>query len=138
MNVSFAVVGIGAAGLAVGPGQTVRGRVMRVGLGVVAAGLIAIAFSSVVAAGLTYDPLANAPVVILLFGGALATAIGMLVTEISLLRTAGLSRTSGILFFGGLAVAGVVRQVRAEHDAVARDHRPELQRGPQVAVRHSL
>ena len=84
---------------------------MRVSLGVVAAGLIAIACSSVVAAGLTYDPLANAPVVILLFGGALATAVGMVVTEVSLLRTAGLSRTLGILFFGGLAVFAVMSSV---------------------------
>ena len=37
---------------------------------------------------------------------------------------------------GGLAVARVVGEVRAEHDAVAGGDRPELQRGPQVPVRH--
>ena len=111
MTFSFAVVGVGSAGLAISGGQPARGRVMRIAQGVAAIGLIAIACSSVVAAGLTSDPLENAPFVILLVGGALATTIGMLVVEVSLLRTAGLSRTSGILFFGGLAVFAVMSSI---------------------------
>jgi hypothetical protein len=108
MTVSLALAATGAAGLAISGRQPVRGRVVRVSLGVLAVGLVAIACSSVVAAGLTYDPLENGPFVVLFFVGALATTIGMLVTEVWLLRTAGLSRTSGILFFVGLAVFAIM------------------------------
>ncbi len=41
----------------------------------------------------------------------MATAVGMVLTEVLLLRTAGLSRTLGILFFGGLAVFAVMSSV---------------------------
>ena len=116
MNASLALAGLGAAGLAITRGQPARGRVMRVSLGFLAAGLIAIACSSVVAAGLTYDPLENAPFVILFLCGVLAATIGMLVTEVLLLRTAGLSRTSGILFFVGLVVLTVMSSVGGASD----------------------
>ena len=42
----------------------------------------------------------------------------------------------GVLL-GGSAVARVVGEVSAEHDAVARRHRAELQGSPQVPVGHS-
>jgi hypothetical protein len=110
-SVSLAVAGAGAAGLAISNAPPLRGRVARVSLAILAAGLIAIACSSVVAAGLTYDPLENGPFVVLALGGALATTVGMLVTEISLLRTAGVSRTSGSLFFAGLAVLVIMSSI---------------------------
>jgi hypothetical protein len=110
-SVSLAVAGAGAAGLAISNAPSLRGRVARVSLAILAAGLIAIACSSVVAAGLTYDPLENGPFVVLALGGALATTAGMLVTEISLLRTAGVSRTSGSLFFAGLAVLAIMSSI---------------------------
>ena len=43
-------------------------------------------------------------------------------------------RVVGGVLLGRLAVACVVGEVRAEHDAVARRHRPQLQRSPQVPV----
>lgn len=110
-TVSLALAGAGAMGLAISNELPRHGRVMRLSLGIMGAGLIALACSSVVAASLTYDPLENGPFVILFPGGAAATTIGILVTEVSLLRTAGLSRTLGVLFFAGLVVLAIMSSI---------------------------
>jgi len=100
---ALAVVGAGAAILAAAGPAPLQGRVVRIGLAFLAVGLIAVACSAVAAARLTYDALEDAPTVVLLLGGGLATAIGMLLTQVSLVRAGGLARKLGGMFFLGLA-----------------------------------
>ena len=102
MSASLAVVGCGAALLAIKGPAPLRGRAMRVGLGIMAAGLLGVTGSSIAAARLTYDPLEDMPTVVLLLGGGLLLFVGMLVTQLSLIRAGGLARRLGALFFVGL------------------------------------
>ncbi|HEY5433629.1 MAG TPA: hypothetical protein VIK13_00225 [Candidatus Limnocylindrales bacterium] len=102
MSASLAVVGCGAALLAIKGPAPLRGRAVRVGLGIMAAGLLGVAGSSIAAARLTYDPLEDMPTVVLLLGGGLLLFVGMLVTQLSLIRAGGLARRLGALFFAGL------------------------------------
>jgi hypothetical protein len=84
-----ALIGSGAAILCVIGPRPLQGRVMRVGLGTLAAGLASLLAFSIVAGTLTYDPLESLPFVVLGIGGVLAMALGSLVTAVSLLRAPG-------------------------------------------------
>jgi hypothetical protein len=99
---SLVVVGCGAALLAIKGPAPLRGRAVRVGLGIMAAGLLGVVGSWIAAARLTYDPLEDMPTVVLSLGGELLLCVGMLVTQLSLLRAGGLARRLGALFFAGL------------------------------------
>lgn len=99
---SLALLGSGAAVLSVAGPRPLNGRAVRVGLGILAVGLLSSVASSAIAAGLTYDPLEDGPFVILFLVGGLATIIGSPVTVLSLVRAGGRPRAVGSLFLAGL------------------------------------
>jgi hypothetical protein len=103
MSASLAVIGSGAAVIAITGPAPFGGRLARLWLGILALGLFGVAGSAITAARLTYDPLEDMPTVVLLLGGGLATFIGMLLTQLSLLIARGLARKLGALFFAGFA-----------------------------------
>lgn len=102
-SVAAVVIGIGLAVLAVKAPASAGSRSMRAGLGLLAVGLACLAGSTVAAARLTYDPLEDLPFLVLLAGGGLVTALGMLVTQVSLLVAGGLARRLGASFFVAIA-----------------------------------
>jgi hypothetical protein len=118
MRASFAMIGCGAASLAISGPPPLHGRGVRIGLGMLAVGLVSVALSSVAAARLTYDPLEDLPTVVLLLGGGLATFLGVFVTEVALLFVRGDARLVGSLFFLGL---GLVLLMAALGDGAAGD-----------------
>ena len=99
---SLALVGSGAAVLSIAGPRPLHGRAVRVGLGILAVGMLSSLASSAIAAGLTYDPLEDGPFVILFLVGGLATVIGSPVTVLSLVRAGGRPRAVGSLFLAGL------------------------------------
>ena len=99
---SLALVGSGAAVLSIAGPQPLHGRAVRVGLGILAVGMLSSLASSAIAAGLAYDPLEDGPCVILFLVGGLATIIGSPVTVLSLVRGGGRPRAVGSLFLAGL------------------------------------
>jgi len=103
MSAALAVVGSGAAVIAIKGPAPLGGRLVRFWLGILAVGLFGIAGSAIAAARLTYDPLEDWPTIVLLLGGGLAALIGMLFTQLSLLVARGLARKLGALFFAGFA-----------------------------------
>ncbi|MEO8570681.1 MAG: hypothetical protein ABI553_03185 [Chloroflexota bacterium] len=76
-------LGAGIIGLS-GPAP-LRGRAVRIGLCALALGLAGIVSSSVIAMGLTFDPLENGPFVILFLVGGLGIMVGVPLTLVSLL-----------------------------------------------------
>lgn len=101
--IAEALIGFGALVLAITGTAPLGGRLVRVGLGILAVGLFGVAGSSIAAARLSYDPLEDLPTIVLLLGGGLATIIGMLLTQLALLVAGGLARKLSALFFAGLA-----------------------------------
>jgi len=99
---SLALVGSGAAVLSIAGPRPLHGRAVRVGLGILAVGMLSSLASSAIAAGLAYDPLEDGPCVILFLVGGLATIIGSPVTVLSLVRGGGRPRAVGSLFLAGL------------------------------------
>jgi|GEM_PF-2757924 hypothetical protein len=99
---SLALVGSGAAVLSIAGPRPLHGRAVRVGLGILAVGMLSSLASSAIAAGLAYDPLEDGPFVILFLVGGLATIIGSPVTVLSLVRAGGRPRAVGSLFLAGL------------------------------------
>ena len=99
---SLALVGSGAAVLSIAGPRPLHGRAVRVGLGILAVGMLSSLASSAIAAGLAYDPLEDGPFVILFLVGGLATIIGSPVTVLSLVRGGGRPRAVGSLFLAGL------------------------------------
>lgn len=109
---ALGLIGCGMAVLSLTGPRPLQGRIMRLGLGILAVGLICTLASSVIAAGLAYDPLENGPFVITFLVGALATMIGVPVTVLALVRAAGPTRTVGLLFLAGLlfvVLGGILR-----------------------------
>jgi hypothetical protein len=88
---SLALVGSGAAVLSVAGPWPLHGRVVRVGLGALAVGLVSLLVSSIADAALLYVV------------GLLASVLGALITALSLVRTPpGPSRGVGLLFLAGM------------------------------------
>jgi len=58
---SLALVGSGAAVLSIAGPRPLHGRAVRVGLGILAVGMLSSLASSAIAAGLAYDPLEDGP-----------------------------------------------------------------------------
>jgi hypothetical protein len=99
---ALAMIGCGLAVLSVTGPRPLQGRLMRVGLGVLAVGLVGTLISTIIAAGLAYDPLENGPFVATFLLGSLAICVGLPLTVLSLLRHAGPTRRVGSLFLAGL------------------------------------
>jgi hypothetical protein len=90
---SLALLGSGAAVLSVAGPRPLNGRAVRVGLGILAVGLL----SSL--ASLIMEP----PIFVWLIVGLLASVLGALITALSLVRTPpGPSRGVGLLFLAGM------------------------------------
>lgn len=114
---SLAVIGSGLAILSITGPRPLEGRIMRVGLGILAVGLVGSLASTVIAATLAYDPLENGPFVITFLIGSLAIVVGLPVTVLSLLRSAGPTRTVGLVFLAGLLLVFLGSVLRANSEA---------------------
>jgi hypothetical protein len=124
MSAAVAVVGFGAAIIAITGPAPLTGRFVRLWLGILAIGLFGVAGSSIAAARLTNDPLEDWPTVVLLLGGGLATFVGMLLTQLSLLATRGLARKLGALFFAGFVGINATQGLAQGLAAASRDVEP--------------
>ena len=89
---SLALLGSGAAVLSVAGPRPLNGRAVRVGLGILAVGLLSSLASSIM------EP----PIFAWLIGGLLATVLGALITGLSLVRRPGPSRAVGSLLLAGM------------------------------------
>jgi hypothetical protein len=97
LTAAMVLLGVGSGLLAVSGFGSQRARVTRVGLGLVAGGLLTtLATSNVSVSSLL--------VIVYLLGG-VVFALGILVTAIGMLRTPGGPRRTGLIFIGGLALA---------------------------------
>lgn len=105
---SLALGGSGAAILSVaGPGP-LHGRVTRIGLGILAVGLLSsLASSTMAAASAGHE--ASLPIFVLFIVGSLSTVLGSLVTGLSLVRAPGPSRAVGLVFLAGLLLLAFSR-----------------------------
>ena len=100
---SLALVGSGAAVLSVAGPWPLHGRVVRVGLGALAVGLVSLLVSSIVGAAASPGHEESLPMFVLLIVGLLASVLGALITGLSLVRTPpGPSRGVGLLFLAGM------------------------------------
>jgi len=112
----------GFATLAIAGPRQVGGRAVRTGLGLLAIGIAGLLVGSIVASGLSYDPLEEASVVIPFFTGALALLVGVPVTIVALLVQGGSARRLATLFLGGFAVvfaAGLLSSAMLANDPSA-------------------
>ena len=95
-------LGAGAAVLAIaGPGL-LRGRGVRIGLGILAVGPVSLVVSGIVPISEGTNTLETLPYLLSLALGLLATVAGAVLTGLSLARTPGLSRLVGVLFLVAL------------------------------------
>ena len=102
---SLALVGSGAAVLSVAGPWPLHGRVVRVGLGALAVGLVSLLVSSIVgvAASPGHEDEESLSMLVLLVVGLVASVLGALITALSLVRTPpGPSRGVGLLFLAGM------------------------------------
>jgi hypothetical protein len=91
-GIGLAGVGLGAAIVCARPQPPLLGRLARVGTGLLAVGAFCLVGSSIIAAGMTFDPLESMPVVILGLAGLLLLPAGLALTVISLVRRITTSR----------------------------------------------
>jgi hypothetical protein len=105
LNAALALLGSGAAVLGLAGPRPLDGRPVRVGLVVLAVGLVSLMACILTPIPAGSNSLASAPYV--LFGGIgfLAIAIGTLVMVVSLVRAPGETRFVGALFVVGLLMA---------------------------------
>jgi hypothetical protein len=94
--------GLGMLGLA-GP-RPLNSVAVRFGLVTLGLGLLVYLSSTVIAAGMDYDPLESWPFIITFLVGGAATLLGTVTTVISLLLVRGPSRLAGGLFPIGIAL----------------------------------
>ncbi len=92
-GIGVVAVALGAAALCISPRAPFEGKLARFGLGVLAVGAAGLAGASIIAAGMTFDPLESAPFVILGFIGIVLTPVGLMVTLLSLVRRLVTSRS---------------------------------------------
>ncbi|MBI3745162.1 MAG: hypothetical protein HY264_01285 [Chloroflexi bacterium] len=85
-GIGIVVIAAGAAALCVAPRPPFTGRIARLGLGTLAAGAACLEVASVIAAGMTFDPLESMPVVVFGLIGLALTPIGVLLTLFALVR----------------------------------------------------
>ena len=101
---ALTLIGSGAALVGIAGQSPLDGRAVRIGLVILAVGLVSSLGSSIIAAGSQDDPLASVPFIVFFLLGAAATALGAVVTVLSLLSTRGLARILGALLAAGLAL----------------------------------
>jgi hypothetical protein len=97
LTAAMVLLSVGAALIALGGFEAHRARVARVGLGLVAGGLLSTLATSNVS-------VSSMLVLVYLLGGAVF-ALGILVTAIGMVGTPGHPRRTGLTFIGGLALA---------------------------------
>jgi hypothetical protein len=107
---TVAAVALGLASLGAGTlgltGQSpIHGRWLRVGMLLLAVGLLSLTGSALIGATMTYDPLESLPAVVLLFLGGWTMLGGGIATAVGLLRAHQRPRTIGALFLVGLLLA---------------------------------
>jgi hypothetical protein len=91
--IGAAAVAIGSAALAMSPRSPFTGKLARAGLTLLAVGAASLLGSATIAAGMTFDPLESAPVVVLGLTGIALTPIGVLATLAALIRRLAFSRS---------------------------------------------
>ena len=97
VTAALVLLSLGAGILSIGGPRPLNGRLVRVGLGLVAIGLIATLTTAT-------QPSDSVLIYVFLAGG-LLSGIGVLVTVLSLLASPGRPRIAGSLFVGGLVIA---------------------------------
>ena len=102
MNTSLALLGAGAAVLSLVGARPLHGRGVRIGLGMLAVGLLSLMVSSMIPIPAGSNSLQSWPYIITGTVFLLATAVGTLVTVASLVRMPGPTRVVGSLLLAGL------------------------------------
>jgi hypothetical protein len=105
LGAALGLIGVGAALLGIAGPRPLDNRAVRIGLGILAIGFLFSLSSSVIGAGLEYDPMESWSVIILFLLGGAATLLGTIVTVIALLLVRGPSRVIGAFFPIGLGLA---------------------------------
>ena len=110
LDAALGLIGSGAAVLSIAGPTPRNGRAMRIGLGLLAVGLLSFFLGAIIAGASEFDPLESIPVIVLVFGGGWAALIGVVVTDIALVRAPGRSRLVGLLLLAGfgLCIAAIV------------------------------
>jgi len=115
LGLGLALIGAGAAVTSIWGPPPFRGPAIRIGLAILAIGLISSTASNVMASLSTNDPLESWPVIILFLVGSFASLVGSVITVIWLLVGQGRSRSIGFLFaiaVGLLALAALLGSQR--------------------------
>lgn len=99
----LATLASGVGAIAVGAPRLLRGRAMRIGLGLFGIGL-ACAATGALLGGTAARGLEGIATIVLLFVGGWIGVIGAIVTVVGLLRTPGRPRTVGWVFLGGFCL----------------------------------
>ena len=99
LTAAMAMLGVGSGLLALGGFEARRARIARLGLLLVACGLLSTLATADV-------PVSSLLVIVYLLGGAVF-ALGILVTAIGMIGTPGRPRRTGLTFIGGLTFAAV-------------------------------
>ena len=107
LNASLALLGCGTAVLAIAGSRPLDGRNVRIGLATLATGLLGMLVSSIIPIPAGSNSLQSWPYIISAAIGVLATAIGTLVTVLSLARAPGQSQRVAGLFLAGLLLVVV-------------------------------
>ena len=122
LSAVLAALAAGFALLAVSGPPPTGGVSARVGLGLLAVGIGATLVSSVIAGGMTSDPLEEWAFVVPFIAGGFAMLLGVPVTVIGLLLHAGTPRRIAAAFLGGLAVivvGGMISSAALSNDPSA-------------------
>ena len=102
MNASLALLGSGAAVLSLAGARPLHGRSVRIGLGLLAVGLLSLVASSMIPFPAGSNSAESWPYIITGTVFLLATAVGTPVTVASLVRMPGPTRVAGSLLLAGL------------------------------------
>jgi hypothetical protein len=104
LGTGLGLVGVGVALLGIAGPRPLDNGAVRFGLGTLGVGLLFYLGSTVISAGMEYDPLESWPFTITFLIGGAATLLGTTTTVISLLLVRGPSRVVGALFPIGIAL----------------------------------
>jgi hypothetical protein len=96
------LIAVGAIVLGLMGPKPLDGRSIRIGLGMLGAGFVCYLSANVIPAPDGKNNLESWPHIIGLLGGALAMAVGVLVTGLALVRSPGPLRVTGVLLVAGL------------------------------------
>ncbi len=98
------LAGVGSALLGLTGPRPLDNRAVRFGLVTLGLGLVVYLASTVIGAGMEYDPLESWPFIITFLVGGLATLVGTITTVVALLLVRGPSRVVGALFPIGIGL----------------------------------